>query len=248
MARRNVLAPASRPALLDEEADLSAAAIDAFATAIGGTDELLQTLAVADGTREASTVVRLLLDPRYAGWPLRRICALAGLTVADLFIAYKKSMVIRAHLEATRVVADHLVEVVRDVMVRARPVEITCSTCQGTTAYTPEPTKKVPNPEPIPCPACRATGRLLQLPDLDRQKVALELGQLLKREGMLIQQNNLTVPAGGSVGAPGALEQLQQAVQEVLYPRAAPAAPEVAPPPEVSVEGEVVESPDGPPA
>jgi hypothetical protein len=223
MARKSAssaLAPVMRPdlSLSREEADLSAAAVDQFTVAIGGRQALLDTLVVADGTPEVHKIVDLLVDSRYGGWSLRRICAQAGLTIADLFVAYRKALIVRAHLQATRLVADHLVAVVDDVMKRAQPHEVPCADCGGLGHVTPEPTKAQPNPGPQPCETCRGGGRLLQLPDLDRQKVALELGQLLReRGGILVQQQNLTLPAGGT--APGSLEQLQQAVQAVLYQR-----------------------------
>jgi hypothetical protein len=222
MAKRSAsLVPAVRPdlSLTPEEADLSSAAVDAFAVALGGRQALLDTLVVADGTSEVHQIVNLLIDPRYGGWSLRRLCATAGLTIADLFTAYKKALLVRAHLQATKVITDNLVAVVDDVMQRSRPREIVCPACAGLTTVTPEPTRAVPNPAPQPCATCRATGRVIEQPDLDRQKVALELAQLLQtRGGITVQQNSVTLPAGGS-GAPGALEQLQQAVHEVLYPR-----------------------------
>lgn len=218
------LVPALRPdlSLTPEEADLSSAAIDAFTVAIGGRAELLHALLVADGTPEVHKIVNLLIDPRYGGWSLRQICALGGLTIADLFTSYKKALLVRAHLQATRTVVAQLPAVVADLMERSRPYEVTCDRCGGLGAVTPEPTKATPNPTPGPCGPCRGTGKLLCLPDLDRQKVALELAQLLQqRGGINLQQNNLTLPAGGGgSGAPGPLEQLQQAVHEVLYPRA----------------------------
>jgi len=242
---RATLAPQVRPdlSLTPDEADLSSAAVDAFTVAIGGRQALLDTLAVADGTPEVHKIVTLLVDGRYGGWSLRRICAFAGLSIADLFAAYRKALVVKAHLQATRIVTDNLVAVVDDVMRRAQPYEICCEACRGTGTYTPEPTKAQPNPSPLPCDACTATGRRLAVPDIDRQKVALELGQLLQQRGGLtlqqLQQNNLTLPSGGSIGAPGALEQLQQAVHEVLYPRATGQPPLSAGP--SPVEGTIVE-------
>lgn len=252
MAKRptTTLAPAVRPdlTLSPEEADLSSAAIDTFTIALGGRQALLDTLLVASGSREVDQITTLLIDPRYGGWSLRRICALAGYTVADLFTAYRKALIVKAHLHATRIVSQQLVSVVDDVMRRAQPHEIPCPVCNGATTIVPEPTKESPNPSPEPCPTCKGVGRLLQLPDLDRQKVALELGQLLQtRGGLTLQQNTLVAPAPVAAAAPGALEQLQQAVQELLYPRAtATAEPPAAPvTPSATVEGEVVD-PDDP--
>ena len=245
MARKPVgLVPALRPdlTLSAEEADLSSAAVDAFTVAIGGRAELLNSLLVADGTPEIHKIVNLLIDPRYGGWSLRQICALGGLTIADLFAAYRKALLVRAHLQATKTVVDQLPAVVADIMERSRPYEVTCESCRGLGTVTPEPTKAVPNPTPGPCVPCRGAGRLLQQPDLDRQKVALELGQLIQqRGGINIQQNSLTLPAaGGGSGAPGPLEQLQQAVHEVLYPRARTPEVEATRPP--VVDGAIVDA------
>lgn len=237
------LQPRPSLALSAVEADLSGAAIDQFAVALGGRQAVLDTLAIGSAAPEIDRITRLLEDPRYAGWSLRKICGLAGITVADLFGAFRKATLIKAHLEATTKVAASLVAVVEDVMQRSRPQQLTCPTCLGTTSYTPEPTKKDPQPEPRVCPTCRRSaipGTIVELPDLDRQKVALELGQLLQsRSGISIQQNTLAVGAsGGSPAptgtAPGSLEALQQAVHTLLYPRAAVA--DAAP----VVEGQVI--------
>lgn len=232
----------ARPAvaLSAVEADLAGAAIDQFAATLGGRAALLDTLSVANGSPEIDQIARLLDDPRYAGWSLRRLCHLAGITVADLFSAYRKALIVRAHVEATRKIVDALPGVVADVMARSQPYQETCRDCQGTTRYTPEPTKKEPNPVAEPCRACQATGTITILPDLDRQKVALELGQLLQsRTGISIQQNTLSLPPAGGGAGVGTLESLQQAVQAVLYPRAVPRSPE----PPIATEGEIVDQP-----
>lgn len=211
-----------RPAgLTPQEADLSASAIEAFTVALGGRDQLLQALLVADGSPDVDQVTNLLLDPRYAGWSLRKLCEMAGLTVADLFAAYKKSLLVKAHLEATRIVVQQLSAVVADVMARAQPFTVICEACHGLGSQTPDPTPAAPNPTPAPCPACRGTGQVLQAPDLDRQKVALELGQLLvKSGGITLSQQTLVAPgASATVYGSGALDQLQQAVGEILTPR-----------------------------
>lgn len=248
-SKRVALVPALRPdlSLTDAEADLSAAAVDAFTVAIGGRQALLDALVVASGSADVDKVTNLLIDPRYGGWSLRRICALAGLSVADLFRAYQKALVVKAHLQATRIVTAQLTHVVDDIMRRSRPHDETCDSCEGTGTYTPEPSKKEPNPEPRSCPACRGRGSVHCQPDLDRQKVALELGQLIQRQGGIsIAQNNLTLPAGASSPtAPGALEQLQQAVHETLYPRARPLPAASAPHAETPIDAEVLPDDEG---
>lgn len=200
--------------LSEEEATANAAAIDSVVKAFGGKQGMLDTLSVASDVPEVDTLLRLVLDPRYDQLSLRRLCHLAGLTIVDLFTAYKKAMVVKAHLIAYQAVTDHLLPVVEDVMKRAAPYEIICYGCAGQTSVT-DPEQ--PNMR-IPCPDCGGKGKLLQLPDLDRQKLALELAQLVqKASGFSIQQNNLTVPPPDPDPAEGrgTLIALQHALHEL---------------------------------
>lgn len=206
--------------LTHEEADLSAAAIDAFAVALGGRQAILDTLQVATGSPEIDKVTHLLLDPRYGGWSLRRLCTLAGVTIADFFAAYKKSLLVKAHLQAARIVTAELVHVVEDVMKRAHPHQVACGHCGGTGRLAVAPAGGQPYPIPGACGPCGGTGQIQVLPDLDRQKLALELGQLVSKSGGInLTQNQNTLVAPGSGYGPGAIDQLQQAVAEVLTPR-----------------------------
>jgi len=162
-------------ALGDVEAVLNHQAIEVFARAVGGRDQLADVLAVAGTGGEIERVTTLLLDPRYAHWTLARLCTTVGITVADLFASYRKAMIVRAQIEATHTIAARLPGVVTDVMDKA-----------------------------------------ISDPTVERHKLALELGQLLeKKGGLIVQQNNLaaTVGATGS----GSLEQLQQAVGDLLF-------------------------------
>jgi hypothetical protein len=210
--------PSTALTLSPEEADLSVAAIDAFTVALGGRKEVLEALQVANGTPDVDQIVNLLLDPRYAGWSLRKICTLAGLTIADLFVAYKKAMLVKAHLQATKVVTDHLVHVVEDVMRRSQPHEEPCAVC-GASGTVPAGLGSPPGAPPLRCEACHGRGRTLQQPELDRQKLALELGQLvIKGGGISLTQQTLVAPPGSGFG-PGAIVALQQAVGEILAPK-----------------------------
>jgi len=215
--------PATALSLTPEETDLSAAAVDAFTVALGGRSAVLDALQVANGTPEVDQITKLLIDPCYAGWSLRKLCALAGLTIADLFTAYKKAMLVKAHLRATRVVTDHLVQVVEDVMRRSQPHTIPCEGCGGRGTLAP-PAGAPALSIPVTCSRCQGDGTLLQQPDLDRQKLALELGQLVtKGGGITLTQQTLVAPGNGF--GPGAIDQLQQAVATILTPRSRRAPP-----------------------
>jgi hypothetical protein len=203
-----VPAAARTPTVLsDTELDLAGQAIETFLTAVGGRTKLLQTLAVADSDTCSDKVVNCLLDPAYASWSLRRLCAYAGLTVADLFASYKKALFVQAHIDAAQRITQELPAIVADVMRRALPLPEPCPRCYGA------PT----TPGTSDCPACRGVGTVLVAPDLDRQKLALELGRLIERKaGVMVQQNQINANQALSTG-PGSLEQLQQAVGDLLY-------------------------------
>lgn len=201
-------AASGEAALSEPEALLSAQAIDTFVKAVGGREQLIDVLTVSTAAPEIDRVVTYLLDPRYTHWSLRKLCRLAGITVADLFGAYKKAVIARAHVQAAHIIASRLPPIVEDVMNRAAPVPIVCPACHG------EADRRET------CPVCRGTGASLSEPELERQKLALELGHLTERKGGLIVQQNTGVITGPTLVAhgSGALEQLQQAVGELLHP------------------------------
>lgn len=202
-------------ALSNQEALENRRALQTVEKALGGRDAILDTLAVAADAPEVEQVVQLLLDPRYAQQSLRQICVLAGLTVVDLFAAYKSAMVVKAHLIAYQTITDKILPVVEDVMTRAAPFKIPCPKCAKTGRWTDPAVKDAKEED---CPSCAGHGELLQLPDLDRQKLALELAQLVQKSGgVMLQQNNLTLNAGDKgKGSGSTLVGLQQAVRDLL--------------------------------
>lgn len=177
--KTTALAPAASrvpTTLSPEEADLNASAVDTFLAVVGGRAQLTDVLTVADSSSEIGKITNLLLDPRYATWSLRRICTMAGVTIADLLTAYRKALLVRKQIEATHVIADKIIPVVVDVMDKA-----------------------------------------LTDPTVERHKLALELAQLTEKKGggIVMQQNTI---AAGAVGSSlGGLEQLQQAVGDLLF-------------------------------
>jgi len=167
--------PDNTSALADVEATLNYEAVEVFTTAVGGRDQLADTLAVAGAGSDIERLTTLLLDPRYRTWSLARLCHTVGITVAELFASYRKALIAKAHIEASHTIASKLPRVVTDVMDKA-----------------------------------------ISDPTVERHKLALELGQLLEKKGGLIVQQN-AIAATLTATAPGALEQLQQAVGDLLF-------------------------------
>lgn len=205
--------------------DLAAAPINAFEKALGGRPELVGSLSI-DASPEVRDLVAMLLDPHFDGKSLGWLAAKVNITLTDLLRAYRNGVLAKAQILASQMVAARLPAVVDDVMRRAMPYEEPCEGCEATGEMTVRPTKKVPIPDPvkIPCTICRGKGKVTRLPDLDRQRLALEIGELIKSPKggpTVLQQFNLGGPAAGASAdvAPGSLEKMQQAVTDILYGR-----------------------------
>ena len=199
-----------------EALTLSAGAVKVFEDTLGGRERLAAILATGASDPAVEKVLNYLLDPAYAAMALPRLCSLAGLSVADLFVAFQKAALIRGQIAAASQIEQHLGAIMADLLRRAQPHDAPCTACGTTGTYVPEPSKKQPNPSPEPCRACGGKGQVHVLPDLERQKLVFELADLLKKGGgFSISQQMLvaTAPAAQS----GALEQLQQVVSEALY-------------------------------
>jgi DNA-directed RNA polymerase subunit RPC12/RpoP len=203
--------------LTDAEARYGDNALRETLKLLGGREGILDTLVVASNVPEVDSLLRLCADPRYDGLPLHKVCAMAGLTVVDLFAAYKKAMITKAHLTVYKVVTDKLQPVVEDLMKRAAPYEIPCSAC-GARGEVVDDSKESKG-KLIVCPTCNGQKVLIQLPDLDRQKVVLELAQLVqKAQGInILQQNNNAPPPPVEEPAEGrgTLIEMQHALAEL---------------------------------
>ncbi len=206
--------PGGTTFLTPEEAAAVDDSLGPVVEALGGRSRLAHTLEAAPPDLEA--VLATLADPTYDHLPLRDVCRLAGVTILDLFAAYRNAALARAHLLAYHEIAERLVAVVKDVMMRAAPYPIPCAACGGVGDHA---TGAAPRPKI--CRTCRGKGQVLQLPSLAHQKLALELGHLLSRTPLLVQQQQ-TIVAQPSAS----LVDLQQAVAAALRTRA-PLAPVV---------------------
>lgn len=208
---------------LAEVLDLAAEPINQFEKALGGRAELIASLSI-DATPEIRDLVEMLVDPHFDHRSLGWLATTVNIGLTDLLRAFRNGVLAKAQILACQQVAVKLPDVVIDVMKRAAPYEEPCEGCDGTGQMTVRPTKKVPIPDPptVSCTICRGKGKIVRLPDLDRQRLALELGELIKtpRGGpTLLQQFNTITPASAGDTGTGALERMQQAVTDVLYGR-----------------------------
>ena len=236
---RAVLDGRGKDALTVQERELGDRALQHFIDGLGGEESLISALETGTQNPRVDEVLGIMSDPRYAGRSFRWICAQVGITPAEVFAAFRSAKIAGAQIQSIVHVAEGMAPVVKDVMRRAAPYEEACSACGGATTITPEPTPKHPNPSPEPCSTCRATGRLVYAPELERQKLALDLaGLVTKSGGININQNQLNMPAGSGSSVGGGLERLQQLLGDL----SAPTADDLPP----VMEAEVVETPAEP--
>src|SRR5258708_2490884 len=224
-------APRGRPTHLPSE--LEEESLVLIERTLGGRAALVAALTHAPASAHMEFILGLIGDPEQARTPLGQLCAQGGVTPGELLGAWRSGEILRGHVLATKQVVAALPGVVADVLKRAAPYEDTCSSCLGLGRVTPEPTRAVPNPEAIPCPACLGSGALTYEADLDRAKLALDLAQLTQRAGPAVQLNLNQQQAhfhGASAG--GTLKPLMAASDKILSGDAAARPPLQAPPAE----------------
>jgi len=184
---------------------------------LGGREALMGVLALNTRSQALTELMGMLADPLHDRDNLGVLCFQAGVTTGDLLTAYQSGLMHFAQTLAKREVAEHLPAVTRDVMIRAQPMEERCRHCWGTGSITEPATKDTPE-ESRPCNTCQGTGWITVAPELDRQKAALDLGEMFPKKGGLTIGMQQTVNTGHPAPtAGGTLEKLQQAVSAVLY-------------------------------
>lgn len=211
---------------------------------MGGRSSLVGMLVLAPLTPDLKYVLGLLGDPQHQSKSLAAICALGNILPGELLKHLASAALLRGKVRASQKIAEGIAAVTEDVMKRAAPYEDACSTCRGTGSMTPEPSTSQPNPSPAACETCLGTGKLLYRPDLERQKLAIEMAQLLPKSGgiqIAMQQNN----ASGGSGGGGMMERLTALTDKILYGSGAGQAPDAEEDP--PVEAEILDPPEADP-
>lgn len=190
----------------------------AFEALVGGRALLAGKLALVAQGKAEDQIVGLLADPRNDKISLAAICRKGRIQLRQLMELYRDASLVQAQVSAIDKVAAGLPGVAADVMTRSVTHYIDCYACNGTTTYTPEPTKDIPNPGPQPCETCSGVGKLIAQPNHEVQKTALTLGGLLRKDGggvqVNVQQNNNQIVG---LGASGGFDDLVEKLDTVLF-------------------------------
>lgn len=156
-----------------------AQAVDQFEKDLGGRDKLLGILAGLPADDRLAETLGLLADPRSDDIPLSRLCQVGGITMGELMEAVRKGVLGPALTRALMTMAARIQPIVEDVMRRAAPYEEPCEACDGGGTRA----RKEDEP-PVPCQVCKGAGKKMVMPELERQKFALELARLLPKKGV----------------------------------------------------------------
>jgi hypothetical protein len=202
-------------------------AVERFLTelesAAGGREDLIQLLAHAPSSPEQTYLWGLLADPRNDTRNLAKVLAVGGVNLGQFLSALKDAKGGRALYRVMDSVEQYLPGVAHDLMARSVPHTLACRACRGSGKVTTIENSK---PKEMSCGVCYGEGAIPVLPDLERQKVALELGGALKKGGgIVVNQNQAQVQVHGA-GRGGMREgqtrdAIRVATDKLLYGEAA---------------------------
>jgi hypothetical protein len=144
-------------------------------------------------------LTRLLGDPAGESRSLASLCIDGDVQPGKLLKLIQDGELSRAQARSLRRAATYLPDVTEDVMKRALPRLVRCPACAGKRAS---------------CDVCDGKGRVEKEPSLERQKVALEVGGVLKK-GPIVQN---TVQQFQGVQVQG-LRDFQVTATKALYDR-----------------------------
>lgn len=182
---------------------------------MGGRTTLVGMLVLAPLTPDLRYALGMLGDPKNAAKSLAQICAMGNILPGDLLKHLASAALLRGKVRASQKIGEGIAAVAEDVMRRAAPYEDVCHACRGIGMFTADPTPAAPNPSPASCDTCLGTGKLRYTPDLERQKLAIDMAQLLPKSGGIQIAMQQTLTSGGSGG--GAIERLQALTDKILY-------------------------------
>ena len=190
---------------------LAMAALHSLEKAMGGREAMVAALVAGPRGTPLDYVLDLLADPANHATSLSSLCARGEVSVGELLEAYKRGVTAMAQVAAIHKVAAAIPVIIEDLVNRAQPHYVQCDRCNGVG------TVSVEDAAPVPCKACQGKGTHYVLPELDRQKLALDMLKLLPKSALMAVQNNYAAPPTSATPAGhGALMLL---VDRVLYPR-----------------------------
>ena len=249
MSRNSDNIPLDAPPELDK-------ALSTLEERMGGRDKVAASLAVIPNlTVEEQTIFQLMTDPANRKRSLAYLCGAAGTTVGRVLELFSKGDWAQAYVDSIRRVNALLPQVAEDVMTRALPKWKGCVQCKGAgrmMSKKPLLMEGKPTNPPIweeievECFTCEGVGKIEVEPDIERQKVALQVGGLLKTGGgVTIDNSDKRTQISGGVTLIKSSPDFRAATDMILYPgkQRARLPPATSKPANFEVEAEIIKEP-----
>lgn len=158
-------------------------ALEQFENAIGGRQELIDSLSLATLDKREAYFLGLLTDPKRRDDDINDIAREAGLKPLQIVELFRSSAFSKAHAIAMGKLSNTLPGVVQDIADKAVDTKVECPTCFGDGKGIDDGS----------CIQCGGRGAVMRFSDLDRQKIVLETVGLTKKSGggvnVNVQQN-----------------------------------------------------------
>ena len=170
----------------------------------GGRDALVAALQYADLQPDHARVVNRIADPAHDKISLHTICDEEGVTVGKFLSIFQQATIAKAVLGALVAHADHIGDLIGDVVKRSLPMDVECPRCHGTQG------KKA-------CTRCHDQGTVVKEPGIDRQKLAMEVYKIYGKGPQIGIAINPQVNTGQH--ASRMLNSILEASDKILYQR-----------------------------
>jgi hypothetical protein len=208
---------------------------------LGGREQLAATFQLVSREDPAYPIARVLADPETFEISLGKLCRRLKIKPYQLLATYNATLERITQARVATIAAQKVAPVAEDLMTRAAPHYALCGECHGsgTTFVDPANPADAKTVE-VACRPCRGTGQVYVLPDLARQKAALDLARVTPVAGPNVAIHNDHRKQIGAVVLPSAdsFTRIQYAVDRILRePR--PAAGGMEAPAEEVVDAEV---------
>lgn len=157
-------------------------ALDKFLSSIGGREALIDALEMSPLDKKQIHFLRLLYDPLRSKDSLYTIARDAGLPPLAVLDSFRHASFAKMHALVASQITEGVPAAVGDIVVKSVDAKIECPECFGEGKF--DQTDEM-------CILCHGRGVIFRGSDLDRQKMLLEAGGVLKKgPGVAVQVNN----------------------------------------------------------
>jgi hypothetical protein len=145
--------------------------LDNFEDAVGGRDELIDSLAMYSLDKKQEHFLRLICDPARANDSLVTIARDAGVAPMAILDLFRQAHSAKGAALAMARMSTKLPQIAEDIIQKSVDSKVECPTCFGEKYIA----------EGVQCPQCIGKGEVFRPSDIDRQKMVTEITGLQKK-------------------------------------------------------------------